>query len=71
MTRVPHLEERAAQHYAGIPVTVTMDSMSGAIDQAFPELFGWLAENGVQPTAAPFIRYLVKARPGAGGSSST
>jgi hypothetical protein len=29
------------------------------VDQAFPELFGWLAEQAVAPAGPPFIRYLV------------
>ena len=59
MSNAPQLQERAAQHYAGIQVTVPMDGISGAVDEAFPELFGWLAGNGIAPGGAPFIRYLV------------
>ena len=44
MSNEPQIQARAAQHYATIPVTVTMDSISGAVDEAFPELFdGWPA----------------------------
>jgi effector-binding domain-containing protein len=57
MHQEPHVRQRDAQVYAGIPVTVTMASMASAIDAGFPELFGWLAEQGVQPAQAPFIRY--------------
>lgn len=59
MSSEPRIEERAARHYAGIPVTVTMDGISGAVDEAFPELFGWLAGQGIAPDGPPFIRYLV------------
>jgi effector-binding domain-containing protein len=59
MSNEPQIQERAAQHYAGIPATVTMDSLSGAIDSAFSELFPWLASQGLAPTGAPLIRYLV------------
>ena len=38
---------------------VTMDGLSGAVDEAFPELFGWLAAQDVPAAGAPFIRYLV------------
>jgi len=55
----PQIEERAALHYAGIRMTVTMDGIAGAVDEAFPELFGWLAGQGIAPGGAPFIRYLV------------
>lgn len=55
----PQIQARAAQRYAAIPMTVTMDSISDAVDQAFPELFGWLAGNGLAASGPPFIRYLV------------
>jgi effector-binding domain-containing protein len=53
------IELRAARPYAGIPVRVTMDGLSGAVDKAFPELFGWLAAQDIAAAGAPFIRYLV------------
>ena len=59
MSQEPRIEERAAQHYAGIQATVPMDGVSGAIDEAFPELFGWLAKTGTVPAGPPFIRFLV------------
>jgi effector-binding domain-containing protein len=59
MSQEPRIEERAAKHYAGIQATVPMDGISGAIDEAFPELFGWLARTGTAPAAPPFIRFLV------------
>ncbi len=59
MTHEPQIQPRAAQHYAGIPATVTMDTISTAVDSGFPELFGWLASNGIAPTGPPFIRFLV------------
>jgi DNA gyrase inhibitor GyrI len=55
----PQILARAAQHYAAIPMTVTMATISQAVDQAFPELFGWLAAHGVAAVGPPFIRYLV------------
>src|SRR5262249_2990362 len=64
MSHEPQIQERPAQHYAGIPVTVTMDGLSSAIDSAFPELFGWLASQGIAPAGPPFIRYLVIDMPG-------
>jgi effector-binding domain-containing protein len=40
-------------------MTVTMDGLSGAVDEAFPELFAWLGGSGIAPSGPPFIRYLV------------
>lgn len=59
MTQEPRIEERAAQHYAGIQATVPMEGISAAVDEAFPELFGWLASSGTAPVGPPFIRFLV------------
>ena len=59
MTHEPQIQERAAQPYVGIPSTVTMDTISTAVDGGFPELFGWLASQGIAPGGPPFIRYLV------------
>jgi len=64
MSHEPQIQERPTQHYAGIPVTVTMDGLSSAIDSAFSELFGWLASQGITPAGPPFIRYLVIDMPG-------
>jgi hypothetical protein len=59
MNHEPQIQVRGAQHYAGIRMIVTMDSISDAVDEAFPELFGWLAGNGIAASGPPFIRYLV------------
>jgi effector-binding domain-containing protein len=59
MNTEPRIEQRPAQPYAGIRRRVTMDSLGGAVDEAFPELFGWLAARDVPPSGPPFIRYLV------------
>src|ERR1700733_7282086 len=59
MSQEPRIEERAAQHYAGIQATVPMGGISAAVDEAFPELFGWLVGTGTTPAAPPFIRFLV------------
>ena len=39
--------------------TVAMDGIAAAVDDAFPELFGWLARQGIAPAGPPLIRYLV------------
>jgi DNA gyrase inhibitor GyrI len=53
------IQRREAQSYAAIPMQVTMDTLAGAVDQAFPELFGWLARHAIAPAGPPLIRYLV------------
>ena len=40
MSHEPQIQARAAQPYVAIRRTVTMDGISGAVDEAFPELFG-------------------------------
>jgi effector-binding domain-containing protein len=55
----PRVRERDEQAYAGIPVTVTMQTFPQAADATFPEVFGWLAERGIAPAGPPFIRYHV------------
>lgn len=59
MSRTPQVAERAAQPYAGIKMTVTMEGIAAGADAAFLELFGWLAAQNITPSGAPFIRYLV------------
>jgi effector-binding domain-containing protein len=59
MSPQPQIQQRAAQDYAAIPVRVTMDSLPAAVDEGFPELFGWLEQHAVAPAGPPFIRYLV------------
>jgi effector-binding domain-containing protein len=59
VSQEPRIEERTARDYAGIQATVPMTGISAAIDEAFPELFGWLARTGAVPAAPPFLRFLV------------
>ena len=59
MQQQPRIEQRAALPYAGIRMQFAMDGFTAAVDEAFPGLFGWLAERGVQPAGPPFIRYHV------------
>ena len=53
----PKIEQRSTQPYAGIRETTAPDGIPAVVDAGFPELFGWLAERGLEPAAAPFIRY--------------
>jgi effector-binding domain-containing protein len=52
----PQIEERAEQPYLGIRCELT-DGIRAAVDKAFPQLFGWLGEHGVDPSGPPFIRF--------------
>jgi effector-binding domain-containing protein len=55
----PQIERRSAQPYVAIPAHVTSEAeLRQAADRGFPELFGWLSEQVVEPTGPPFIRYL-------------
>src|SRR5262252_7254916 len=57
MTEQPVIVERAEVAYVGLPATTTMADLARAIDEGYGRLFGWLAAHGVEPAAAPFIRY--------------
>jgi effector-binding domain-containing protein len=52
----PRIELREAQQYLGIRAPVP-DGVPAFVDKAFPELFGWLGEHGIEPAGPPFIRY--------------
>ncbi len=54
---MPQLERREAQPYVALARATTMDSLASAVDEGFPEIFGWLAARGAKPAAAPFVRY--------------
>jgi effector-binding domain-containing protein len=55
----PTIGQRGELPYAGIRMQFPMDGLPAAVDAAFPELFGWLAEHGARPAGPPFIRYHV------------
>jgi effector-binding domain-containing protein len=52
----PTIELRPAQPYLGIAGTIT-DGVPAFVDRAFPELYSWLSEHGIEPAGPPFIRY--------------
>jgi hypothetical protein len=65
MKHQPRIQERAAQPYLAIPLTVTMEGGFGEeVESGFSELFGWLEEHGVAPAGAPFT-FLPARRPAA------
>jgi hypothetical protein len=50
MSHEPQIQERATQHYAAIPMTVTMDGLSSAVDSAFLSCSdGWPARASRRP----------------------
>jgi len=51
----PEIQTRPAQPYLGIRSPVT-DGVPAVVDVAFPALFEWLGERGIQPSGPPFIR---------------
>lgn len=59
MSQHVEIQQRDEQPYVGIRTRVPLDGISAAVDQAFPELFGWLGQRGIAPAGAPFIRYHV------------
>jgi effector-binding domain-containing protein len=59
----PQVSLRKAEPYLGIRAPVTHGIREFA-DGAFPELFGWLFENGVTPAGPPFLRYYEVDRAG-------
>ncbi len=52
----PQIEQRPAQAYLGIAGRIT-DGVPAFVDKAFPELFRWLGEHGIEPSGPPFIRF--------------
>ncbi|MBV1850796.1 GyrI-like domain-containing protein [Catellatospora tritici] len=54
----PAITDRAAQPYAGIKRTVTMNTIPEIADR-IPQLIGWLAARGIAPAGAPFLKYNV------------
>jgi effector-binding domain-containing protein len=56
MSPEPTIVERADQPYASITGRVTMQTV-GKIADRFPELFGFLAARGIEPTGAPIFKY--------------
>jgi len=54
----PVVEIRAKRPYISIPIEVTSKEW-GKANALVEEIFAWLGEKGVQPSGAPFYRYLV------------
>jgi effector-binding domain-containing protein len=58
MSSEPVIVSRPEQPYAGIRASVPMQELFKVADR-IPEVFGWLADRGVEPAGAPFFRYNV------------
>jgi effector-binding domain-containing protein len=58
MSSEPTVEDRPAQPYVAVRGLVTMGTFHLIADR-FPEVFGWLAERGIEPSGAPFFKYNV------------
>jgi GyrI-like small molecule binding domain len=54
----PQIDVRPAQPYLGTRGPV-INGVRAFVDKAFPELFGALAEQGIEPAGPPFLRYHV------------
>jgi hypothetical protein len=52
------VQQGAEQPYVGMTASVTMEDFSPVADR-LPEIFGRLAERGVEPAGPPFFRYRV------------
>ena len=50
------IELRPSQPYLGIAGRIT-DGVPAFVDKAFPALFRWLGEHGIEPAGPPFIRF--------------
>lgn len=55
----PKLGERSAQAYVAVRAQATMQELDSVIPQSIGEVAAWLAQQGVAPAGAPFVRYLV------------
>jgi effector-binding domain-containing protein len=58
MSSEPVIVDRAAQPYVAVRGLITMQTFYKIADR-FPEVFGWLAEHGIEPSGPPFFKYNV------------
>ncbi|GHO42054.1 hypothetical protein [Ktedonospora formicarum] len=60
MITEPKVEQRSEQPYVAIRTQVTPRGLGkGLVARLFSEVHTWLEQQGIEPTDAPFIRYLV------------
>lgn len=56
LSQEPQIVDLVDQPYAAIRAQVTMSTIPEIADR-FPELFGHLAERGIEPVGPPFLKY--------------
>ena len=56
LTSEPRIVERPARPYVAVRDSVSMSNIAAIADR-LPEVFGWVARHGLEPTDAPFFRY--------------
>jgi len=59
MITAPKVEDRSEQPYVAIRTQTTMQTLDTVIPQCIGEVAAWLGKQGVAPSGAPLIRYLV------------
>ena len=58
MPEIPEIQSRDEQPYVAIRTIVTMQSIVRAADRT-PDVYAWLAANGIAPAGPPFLKYNV------------
>ena len=53
----PRTETRALTHYVAIAAKAPRAEIGATLPPLLPEVFGWLAANGIAPAGPPFFRY--------------
>lgn len=54
----PGFEDLPRQPYVAVRAEVAPDTFREVVDSSFGRPFAWLAEQGIAPAGAPFIRYM-------------
>lgn len=57
MLSEPTIEQLPARPYVAIRRKVTMQTIGEVLPALHPNVFAWLARNGISPTGAPFWKY--------------
>jgi effector-binding domain-containing protein len=59
MLSEPKQEQREEQPYVAVRKEVALDALPTTLPPLIDEVSAWLEKQGVEPTGAPFFRYLV------------
>ncbi|KKB09647.1 GyrI-like domain-containing protein [Devosia chinhatensis] len=57
MMTLPEITNRAEQAYVYVAFTVTMQDMQRPAQEGFPQIFAYIARNGLVPVGAAFYNY--------------